>query len=147
MLQPKRVRYRKTHRAPLKGKAHSGNTVEFGDFGLQALENSLISARQIESARRVLVRSLSRGGRMWIRIFPDRAVTKHPAETRMGGGKGTVEYWAAVVQPGRILFELAGIEEDAARKVIQSASHKLPIDTRFVARRPETEREEASGES
>lgn len=138
MLQPKRVRYRKTFRAVVKGNAHAGNMLNFGDFGMQALEGALISARQIESARRVLVRQLTRGGRMWIRIYPDRAVTKHPAETRMGGGKGLVEYWAALVKPGHILFELGGIKEDIAKRAVELASHKLPIAVRFVARQSET---------
>jgi len=117
----------------------AGNTVAFGDFGLQALEGALITARQIESTRRVIVRSLGRGGRMWIRIFPDKAVTKHPAETRMGGGKGPVEWWSAAVKPGTIMFEMAGVPEGVAKKAIKLASYKLPIDTRFVARKVETE--------
>lgn len=137
MLQPKRVRYRKTFRAVAKGNAHAGNTLNFGDFGMQALESGLISARQIESARRVIVRQLTRGGRMWIRIYPDRAVTKHPAETRMGGGKGLVEYWAALVKPGHIMFELGGIKEEVAKKAVELASHKLPIAVKFVARKQE----------
>jgi len=112
---------------------------------MQALEPALISARQIEAARRVIVRSLGRGGRMWIRIFPDRAITKHPAETRMGGGKGTVEWWAAVVKPGTILFEMSGVREDVAKTTLLLASHKLPIATRFVAR--DTGVEEAASES
>jgi len=145
VLQPKRVRYRKAHDASLKGKAHTGNRVLFGDYGMQALEPALISARQIEAARRVIVRSLGRGGRMWIRIFPDRAITKHPAETRMGGGKGTVEWWAAVVKPGTILFEMSGVREDVAKTTLLLASHKLPIATRFVAR--DTGVEEAASES
>ncbi|MCX8126512.1 MAG: 50S ribosomal protein L16 [Dehalococcoidia bacterium] len=138
MLQPKRVRYRKTFRAVAKGNAHSGNTLNFGDFGMQAVEGGLISARQIEAARRVLVRHLPRDGRMWIRIFPDRAVTKHPAETRMGGGKGMVEYWAALVKPGHIMYELSGLKEDVAKKAVELASHKLSVAVRFVSRQPET---------
>lgn len=145
MLQPKRVRYRKTFRAVPKGKAFVGNTLNFGDFGMQATEGALISARQIESTRRVLVRQLTRGGRMWIRVFPDRAVTKHPAETRMGGGKGLVEYWAALVKPGHIIFELDGIDKEVAKKAVELASHKLPIAVRFVSR--QSEMEEASDEN
>ncbi|MEW6143236.1 MAG: 50S ribosomal protein L16 [Chloroflexota bacterium] len=144
MLQPKRVRYRKTFRAVAKGKACASNTLNFGDFGMQAAEGALISARQIESTRRVLVRHLTRGGRMWIRIYPDRAVTRHPAETRMGGGKGLVEYWAVPVKPGHIMFELSGVKEDTAKKAVELASHKLPIATKFVVRQSETE--EASDE-
>lgn len=134
MLQPKRVKYRKVHRGRLKGKASSGNTLVFGDFGLQAEEAAWITARQIEAARRVLVRFLRRGGQMWIRIFPDKPVTKKPAETRMGGGKGAPEYWVAVVKPGRILFEMEGIKEDAAREAMRLAAHKLPIAVKFVTR-------------
>lgn len=134
MLQPKRVKYRKVHRGRLKGKASSGNTLAFGDFGLQAEEAAWITARQIEAARRVLVRFLRRGGQMWIRIFPDKPVTKKPAETRMGGGKGAPEYWVAVVKPGRILFEMEGIKEDAAREAMRLAAHKLPIAVKFVTR-------------
>ncbi len=134
MLQPKRVRYRKTHRAHIKGKAQSGNTVIFGDFGLQADEPGLISARQIEATRRVIVRSLGRDGRMWIRIFPDRAVTTHPAETRMGSGKGVVDHYSAAVKPGHILYEMAGVRLETAKKAIKLAGSKLPIATRFVAR-------------
>jgi large subunit ribosomal protein L16 len=134
LLQPKRVRYRKTHRAHIKGKAQSGNYVIFGDFGLQADAPGLISARQIEATRRVIVRLLGRDGRMWIRIFPDRAVTSHPAETRMGSGKGMVDHYSAAVKPGHILYEMAGVREDVAKKAIKLAGYKLPIATRFVAR-------------
>jgi large subunit ribosomal protein L16 len=139
VLQPKRVRYNKTFRTAIRGKALAGNTLNFGDFGMQAVDGALISARQIEATRRVLVRHLARGGRMWIRMFPDRAVTKHPAETRMGGGKGPVEYWAALVKPGHIIFELSGIKEDVAKHAVELASHKMPIDVRFVSRISETE--------
>ena len=134
MLQPKRVKYRKTHRGQLRGKAHSGDTVVFGEFGLQAEEATWMTARQIESARRVMVRYLRRGGKMWIRVFPDKSVTKKPAETRMGSGKGAPDHWVAVVRPGRMLFEISGIRESMAREAMHLASYKLPIATRFVVR-------------
>ncbi len=134
MLQPKRVKYRKVHRGRLKGKSLRGARVVFGEFGLKAEESSWITARQIEAARRVFVRYLRRGGKMWIRIFPDKSVTKSPAETRMGGGKGAPDHWVAVVKRGRIMFELAGIGEEAAREAVRLASHKLPITTSFVAK-------------
>ncbi len=134
MLQPKRVKYRKVHRGRRKGEAHSGNTVVFGDFGLQAVEPVWLTARQIEAARRVMVRFLRRGGKMWIRVFPDKPVTKKPAETRMGGGKGTPEEWVAVVKPGRVLFEIAGIKEDMAKEAFKLASDKLPIDAKFISK-------------
>lgn len=134
MLQPKRVKYRKVHRGRRKGKAQSGNTLAFGDFGLQALESAWVSAHQIEAARRAITHFVKRGGKLWIRIFPDKPVTKKPAETRMGGGKGNVEGWVAVVKPGRILFEIAGVKEDVAREALRLASDKLPIDSQFVAK-------------
>lgn len=134
MLQPKRVKYRKAHRGRLKGKASSGNTLVFGDFGLQAEEAAWVTARQIEAARRVFVRFLRRGGQLWVRVFPDKPVTKKPAETRMGGGKGDPEFWVAVVKPGRILFEIEGIKEDVAREAARLAAHKLPIAAKFVVR-------------
>jgi large subunit ribosomal protein L16 len=132
VLQPKRVKYRKAHRGTRKGKAQSGNTVVFGEYGLQAQEAFWVTARQIEAARRVIVRYLRRGGKMWIRIYPDKPVTKKPAETRMGSGKGAVDHWVAVVKPGRMIFEISGIKEDMARKAMQLASHKLPLDTKFI---------------
>ena len=141
MLQPKRVKYRKVHRGRLKGKANSGDTVTFGDFGLRADESAWITARQIEATRRVFVRYLRRGGKLWIRIFPDKSVTKKPAETRMGSGKGAPDHWVAVVKRGRIMFEIAGIKEDTAREAVRLASHKLPIATSF------TKREECKVES
>ena len=144
MLQPKRVKYRKAHRGKLKGRAYSGNTLIFGEFGLQAEEAAWVSARQIEAARRVLVRYLRRGGQMWIRVFPDKPITKKPAETRMGGGKGNPESWVAVVKPGRILFEMSGIKEDVAEEAMRLAAHKLPIAVKFVTK--ET-KEEAKVES
>lgn len=134
MLQPKRVKYRKSHRGNRKGKANSGNTVVFGEFGLQAQEAAWVTARQIEAARRVMVRYLRRGGQMWIRVFPDKSVTKKPAETRMGSGKGAPDHWVAVVKPGRMLFEISGIKENMAMEAIHLASYKLPIKTRFVAK-------------
>lgn len=134
MLQPKRVKYRKTHRGRLKGSAHSGDTIVFGDFGMRAEESAWVTARQIEAARRVFVRHLHRGGKLWIRIFPDKVVTKKPAETRMGGGKGAPDHWVAVVKRGRILFELAGVNEDIASEAAQLASSKLPIATSFVSK-------------
>ena len=134
MLQPRRVKYRKQQRGRLKGKATSGNTLAFGDFGLQALEPAWITARQIEAARRAIVRHVRRRGKYWIRIFPDKPVTAKPAETRMGKGKGAVDHWVAVVKPGRILFELAGVSEEQAREAMRLAAHKLPIKCKFVVR-------------
>ncbi|MFC1919655.1 50S ribosomal protein L16 [Chloroflexota bacterium] len=134
MLQPKRVKYRKVHRGRRKGKAHTGNQVTFGEFGMQAMEVTWLTGRQIEAARRVMVRYMRRGGKIWIRVFPDKPVTKKPAETRMGSGKGSPDHWVAVVKPGRILFEAAGIGEELAKEAMRLASHKLPIDTRFVTK-------------
>ena len=134
MLQPKRVKYRKVHRGRLKGEAHSGNTIAFGDFGLRAEESAWVTARQIEAARRVFVRYLRSGGRLWIRIFPDKTVTKKPAETRMGSGKGAPDHWVAVIKRGRVMFELTGIEENVAREAVRLASHKLPIATSFATK-------------
>ncbi len=134
MLQPRRVKYRKIHRGRRKGKAQAGNTVAFGEYGLQALEPAWLTSRQIEAARRAIVRHIRRGGQVWIRIFPDKPVSKKPAETRMGGGKGSPDHWVAVVKPGRILFELAGVKEETAKEALRLASHKLPIDVQFVAR-------------
>lgn len=145
MLQPKRVKYRKVHRGERRGKAQSGNTVSFGEFGLQAQQAAWVTARQIESARRVMVRYLRRGGQMWIRVYPDKPVTKKPAETRMGSGKGAPDHWVAVVRPGRMLFEISGIKERMAREAMHLASYKLPIATRFVAK--ETVKEEARVEN
>lgn len=134
MLMPKRTKYRKMHRGRMKGQAGRGNTVSFGDYGLQALEPCWMTSRQIEAARRAIVRHVKRGGKLWIRVFPDKPVTAKPAETRMGGGKGAVDHWVAVVRPGRIIFEIAGVGEEAAREAMRLASHKLPIKTRFVSR-------------
>ncbi len=122
------------HRGRRQGKAYSGNTVVFGDFGLQAMESAWVTARQIEAARVAITRHVHRGGNVWISVFPDKPVTKKAAETRMGSGKGALDHWVAVVKPGRILFEVAGVEEDVAKEAMRLASHKLPIDTRFVAR-------------
>ena len=134
MLQPKRMKYRKQMRGRMKGKATRGVMVEFGDFGLQALEPAWISARQIEAARRAIVRHVRRRGKYWIRIFPDKPVTAKPAETRMGKGKGAVDRYVAVVKPGRIMFELSGVSEDLAREAMRLASHKLPIKCQVVMR-------------
>lgn len=134
MLQPRRVKFRKQHRGRLKGIATSGNTLHYGEFGLQALEPAWVSDRAIEAARIALTRHIRRGGKVWIRIFPDKPYTKKPAETRMGGGKGSVEYWVAVVKPGRILFEVAGVPKDLALEALRLASHKLPIKTKIVQR-------------
>jgi len=132
MLQPKRVKYRKSHKGHRRGKAQAGNTIIFGDFGLQALEPAWITSRQLEAARRAITHHVRRGGKIWIRVFPDKPVTKKPAETRMGGGKGSPDHWVTVVKPGRILFEIAGVSEEAARGAIRLASYKLPIGTKFV---------------
>ena len=134
MLQPKRVKYRKVHRGSLKGSAQSGKTIVFGDFGLRAEESAWVTARQIEATRRVFVRHLHRGGKLWIRVFPDKGVTKKPAETRMGGGKGAPDHWVAVVKKGKILFELADVNENVASEAARLASYKLPIATSFVRR-------------
>jgi large subunit ribosomal protein L16 len=131
---PKRVKYRKAQRGRMRGKAQRGSTVAFGDFGLKALEPGWITARQIEAARVALTRQMKRDGRIWIRIFPDKPVTKKPAETRMGKGKGMPEFWVAVVKPGRIMFEIAGTTAPLAEEALRLAAHKLPIKTKFVAR-------------
>jgi large subunit ribosomal protein L16 len=138
MLAPKRTKFRKQHRGRMKGRATRGNRVVFGEFGLQALEPAWITDRQIEAARVALTRYIRRGGKVWIQIFPDKPVTKKPAETRMGSGKGNPEYWVAVVKPGRILFEVAGVSEELAREAMRLAGHKLPIRTRFVKREEAT---------
>ena len=134
MLQPKRVKYRKSHKGHRRGSAQSANTTTFGDYGLQALETAWVKAEQIEAARRAITRYIRRGGKVWIRVFPDKPVTKKPAETRMGSGKGAPDHWVAVVKPGRIMFEMAGVGEETAKEAIRLASHKLPIATKFVAR-------------
>ena len=134
MLQPKRTKHRKAFRGRMKGVATSGNTVNFGEFGLKAMECDWITARQIESARVAVTRHLKRGGQVWIRVFPDKPFTKKPAETRMGKGKGSPEGWVAVVRPGRILYEMGGVSEADAREAMRLAAHKLPILTKFVTR-------------
>lgn len=134
MLSPKRVRRRKTHKGRMRGKSWRGSKVSFGEYGLQALEPSWISNRQIESARIAMTRHIKRGGKVWIRIFPDKPITKKPAETRMGKGKGSPEQWVAVVKPGRVMFELEGVPEDVARRAMELAAAKLPIKTRFLVR-------------
>lgn len=134
MLQPRRVKYRKQQRGRMTGVATRGNTVAFGEFGLQAVSPGWVTARQIEAARRAITHHIKRGGKVWIRIFPDKPVTKKPAETRMGSGKGSVEEWVAVVKPGRILFELAGVRAEVAREALRLASHKLPVQTQVVTR-------------
>jgi large subunit ribosomal protein L16 len=134
MLQPKRVKYRKMHRGHRRGKATSGNSVDFGDFGLKTMQPAWITARQIESARIAITRHLRRGGKVWVRVFSDKAVSKKPAEVRMGGGKAAVEHWVAVVKPGRVLFEVAGVREDLAMAAMRLASHKLPVPTKAVRR-------------
>jgi len=137
MLQPKRVKWRKSHRGRRRGMAQAGNQVSFGEFGLQALGNAWITARQIEAARRAITHSMKRGGKVWIRIFPDKPVSKKPLETRMGSGKGPPEFWVAVVRRGRMMFEIAGVREDIAREALRLAAHKMPIQTRFVQREQE----------
>lgn len=135
MLIPKRVKHRKQQRGRMRGKAYRGNEVQLGEFGLQALEPAWITNGQIEAARIAITRFMKRGGRVWIRIFPDKPVTKKPAETRMGSGKGSPEYWVAVVRPGRVLFEVGGVSEEAAREALRLGSHKLPVRVKFVSRR------------
>lgn len=142
MLMPKRVKYRRTFRGRMKGQATRGNTVSHGEFGLMATEPSWITSNQIEAARIAMTRYIKRGGQVWIKIFPDKPVTKKPAETRMGSGKGSPEYWVAVVKPGRIMFEIAGIPEDVAREALRLAAHKLPIKCKFVKKEDSTGGEE-----
>ncbi|MGW8266310.1 MAG: 50S ribosomal protein L16 [Longimicrobiales bacterium] len=134
MLAPKRVKHRKTQKGRMRGKAHRGNSVSFGEYGLQAQEAAWISNRQIEAARVAMTRHIKRGGKVWIRIFPDKPITQKPAETRMGKGKGNPEGWVAVVKPGRIMFELEGVDETTAHRAMELAAAKLPIKTRFVVR-------------
>ena len=134
MLLPKRVKRRKVQRGRLKGAAHKGNKVTYGDFGLVALEPSWITSRQIEAARIALTRYIKRGGQVWIKIFPDKPITQKPAETRMGSGKGSPEYWVAVVKPGRVMFEIKGVDEEVAREAMRLAANKLPIKCKFVTK-------------
>ena len=140
MLLPKRVKYRRVHRGRLKGKATRGNTVTYGEFGLMALEPAWIKSNQIEAARIAMTRYIKRGGQVWIKIFPDKPITAKPAETRMGSGKGSPEYWVAVVKPGRVMFEIGGVSEELAREAFRLAMHKLPIKCKFV------KKEEMGGE-
>ena len=140
MLLPKRVKYRRVHRGRMTGKATRGNTIAYGEFGLQALEPAWITSNQIEAARIAMTRYTKRGGQVWIKIFPDKPVTKKPAETRMGSGKGSPEYWVAVVKPGRVMFEIAGVDEELAREAMRLAANKLPIKCKFVTK------EETGGE-
>ncbi|WP_010652088.1 50S ribosomal protein L16 [Oceanobacillus massiliensis] len=141
MLMPKRVKYRRQHRGKMRGQAKGGTTIAFGEYGLQALEASWITSRQIEAARIAMTRYMKRGGKVWIKIFPDKPYTAKPLEVRMGSGKGAPEGWVAVVKPGKIMFEIAGVPEEVAREALRLASHKLPIKTKFV------KREEIGGES
>lgn len=141
MLMPKRVKRRKQHRGRMKGKALRGNKITYGDFAIQALEPACITANQIEAARIAMTRYIKRGGQVWIKIFPDKPVTQKPAETRMGSGKGSPEYWVAVVKPGRVMFEIAGISEEVAREAMRLAQHKLPIKTKFITRKDQEAQE------
>jgi len=134
MEQPKRVKYRKAQRGRRRGQAHAGNTINFGEYGLQALESAWLTAAQIEAARRAITRHIRRGGQVWIRIFPDKPVTKKPAETRMGSGKGLPDHWVAVVRAGTVLFEMAGVGDTVAKEAIRLAAHKLPLRTRFIVK-------------
>jgi len=134
MLTPKRTKYRKFHRGRMKGKATRGNTIAFGDYGLQALEPSWITSRQIEATRRTITRYTKRGGKLWIKIFPDKSVTARAAESRMGAGKGAVDFWVATVKPGTVLFEIAGVTEEDARAALKLAAYKLPIKTKFITK-------------
>ncbi|MBS3909890.1 MAG: 50S ribosomal protein L16 [Actinobacteria bacterium] len=134
MLLPKRVKHRKVHRGRMKGRAKGGDKINFGDFGLQALEPGWVTNRQIEAARIAMTRYIKRGGKVWINIFPDKPVTEKPAETRMGSGKGSPEHWVAVIKPGRVMFELAGVAEPVAKEAIRLAIHKLPIKCKFIVR-------------
>ena len=139
MLMPKRVKFRRMQRGRMTGKATRGNTVSYGEYGLMALEPGWVKSNQIEAARIAMTRYTKRGGQVWIKIFPDKPVTKQPAETRMGSGKGSPEYWVAVVKPGRIMFEIAGVSEEVAREALRLATHKLPIKTKIVKREAETQ--------
>ena len=141
MLMPKRVKRRKQHRGRMKGKALRGNKITYGDFAIQALEPAWITANQIEAARIAMTRYIKRGGQVWIKVFPDKPVTQKPAETRMGSGKGSPEYWVAVVKPGRVMFEIAEISEEVAREAMRLAQHKLPIKTKFITRKDQEAQE------
>ncbi|BFL73061.1 MAG: 50S ribosomal protein L16 [Anaerococcus sp.] len=142
MLMPKRVKYRRQHRGRMKGEAQKGNQLAYGEYGLQALEATWMTANQIEAARRAMTRYIKRGGQIWIKVFPDKPVSKKPAEVRMGSGKGAPEYWVAVVKPGRVLFEMSGVSEETAREAMRLAAQKLPIKTKFIQRLEVTGTEE-----
>ena len=142
MLMPKRVKYRRQHRGRMKGNANRGNQLAYGEFGLQALEACWMTANQIEAARRAMTRYIKRGGNIWIKVFPDKPVSKKPAEVRMGSGKGAPEYWVAVIKPGRVLFEMSGVSEEVAREAMRLAAQKLPVKTKFIQRLEVTGSEE-----
>jgi len=142
MLMPKRVKYRRQHRGRMKGKAQKGNQLAYGEYGLQALEATWMTANQIEAARRAMTRYIKRGGQIWIKVFPDKPVSKKPAEVRMGSGKGAPEYWVAVIKPGRVLFEMSGVSEEVAREAMRLAAQKLPVKTKFIQRLEVTGSEE-----
>ena len=142
MLMPKRVKYRRQHRGRMKGKAQKGNQLAYGEYGLQSLEATWMTANQIEAARRAMTRYIKRGGQIWIKVFPDKPVSKKPAEVRMGSGKGSPEYWVAVIKPGRVLFEMSGVSEEIAREAMRLAANKLPIKTKFIQRLEVTGTEE-----
>lgn len=142
MLMPKRVKYRRQHRGRMKGKAQKGNQLAYGEYGLQSLEATWMTANQIEAARRAMTRYIKRGGQIWINVFPDKPVSKKPAEVRMGSGKGAPEYWVAVVKPGRVLFEMSGVSEEVAREAMRLAAQKLPVKTKFIKRLEVTGTEE-----
>ena len=142
MLMPKRVKYRRQHRGRMKGKAQKGNQLAYGEYGLQSLEATWMTANQIEAARRAMTRYIKRGGQIWINVFPDKPVSKKPAEVRMGSGKGAPEYWVAVIKPGRVLFEMSGVSEDVAREAMRLAAQKLPVKTKFIKRLEVTGTEE-----
>ena len=142
MLMPKRVKYRRQHRGRMKGNANRGNQLAYGEFGLQALEACWMTANQIEAARRAMTRYIKRGGNIWIKVFPDKPVSKKPAEVRMGSGKGAPEYWVAVIKPGRVLFEMSGVSEEVAKEAMRLAAQKLPIKTKFIQRLEVTGTEE-----
>ena len=143
MLMPKRVKRRRVHRGRMRGTAQTGNHIAYGDFGLQALEPSWITSNQIEAARRAMTRYIKRGGNVWIKIFPDKPVSKKPAEVRMGSGKGAPEYWVAVVKPGRVMFEIEGVSEEKAREAMRLAAHKLPVKCKFAIKEQEAKGGEA----
>ena len=142
MLMPKRVKYRRQHRGRMKGKAKKGNQLAYGEYGLQSLEATWMTANQIEAARRAMTRYIKRGGQIWINVFPDKPVSKKPAEVRMGSGKGAPEYWVAVIKPGRVLFEMSGVSEEVAREAMRLAAQKLPVKTKFIKRLEVTGTEE-----